>query len=66
MADLDPGNAYRRLLPSEVLCDGDEFWCRNGSWYKTGDQGELVGNEFPYRRLRDETNAGLDREDESR
>jgi len=58
--DIDPGNAYRRLMPTEILQDGDEFWCRNGEWYKTGDQGELVGNELPYRRRREGPNTGLD------
>ena len=52
--DIDPGNAYRRLMPSDVLRDGDEYWC-NGEWFPTGDAGYLA-SELPYRRLREGSN----------
>jgi hypothetical protein len=52
--EIDPGNAYRRLMPSDVLRDGDEYWC-NGEWFPTGDAGYLAF-ELPYRRLREGSN----------
>ena len=48
--EIDPGNAYRRLLPCETLLTGDEYWC-NGEWLVTGDVGYFA-EELPYRRLR--------------
>ena len=50
--DIDPGNAYRRLMPTDILREGDEYWC-NGVWYSTGDEGyDATG--LPYRRRREE------------
>ena len=54
--DIDPGNAYRRLMPYERLRPGDEFWCGNGKWCLTRDEGCLA-NELPYRRMRKLPNA---------
>jgi len=46
--DIDPGNAYRRLMPTDILRQGDECWF-DGKWWPTGDEG-YYATELPYRR----------------
>ena len=58
--DIDPGNAYRRLMPTDILRQGDECWF-DGKWWPTGDEG-YYATGLPYRRRREEPFEELEAE----